>query len=43
MKGFDKVVWTVKVVSDSSMLLTYHSADGEEDFRETWTQKCCLH
>jgi aldose 1-epimerase len=28
MKGFDKVIWNVKSVSDSSLLLTYHSADG---------------
>lgn len=32
LKGFDKVIWKVKSVSDSSLLLTYHSSDGEEGF-----------
>ena len=31
-KGFDKVVWDVKIESDSSMRLTYDSPDGEEGF-----------
>lgn len=32
LNGFDKVIWKVKSVSDRSLLLTYHSADGEEGF-----------
>lgn len=31
-KGFDKVVWTGKPLSDSSLQLTYHSVDGEEGY-----------
>jgi aldose 1-epimerase len=31
-KGFDKVIWEVQVVSDSSVLLTYRSPDGEEGY-----------
>lgn len=31
-KGFDKVVWNVKQVSDSILILTYFSLDGEEGF-----------
>jgi aldose 1-epimerase len=32
VKGFDQVIWKVKSVSDSSLLFTYHSRDGEEGF-----------
>lgn len=32
LKGFDKVVWTGEKLSDSSLKLTYHSADGEEGY-----------
>lgn len=32
LKGFDKVVWTVKLSSDSSILLSYLSKDGEEGY-----------
>lgn len=32
IKGFDKVVWDVKVESDSALLMTYNSPDGEEGF-----------
>lgn len=31
-KGFDKVVWDVKIESDSSLRMTYDSPDGEEGF-----------
>lgn len=31
-KGFDKVVWNVKLESDSSLRMTYDSPDGEEGF-----------
>jgi aldose 1-epimerase len=30
--GFDKVIWGVQVVSDSSLQLTYRSPDGEEGY-----------
>ena len=32
MKGFDKVVWTVNLVNDSSLALSYSSRDGEEGY-----------
>ena len=32
LKGFDKVVWTVNQVNDSSLALSYMSRDGEEGF-----------
>lgn len=31
-KGFDKVVWDVKIESDSSLRMVYDSPDGEEGF-----------
>ncbi len=31
-KGFDKVIWEVQVLSDSSVQMTYLSPDGEEGF-----------
>lgn len=30
--GFDRRVWTVKEASDESLILTYHSEEGEEGF-----------
>jgi aldose 1-epimerase len=32
LKGFDKVIWTVDGVNDSSLVLSYTSRDGEEGF-----------
>jgi aldose 1-epimerase len=32
LKGFDKVIWTVDGVNDSSLILSYTSRDGEEGF-----------
>jgi len=32
IKGFDKVIWTVKMATDSSILLSYLSKDGEEGY-----------
>jgi aldose 1-epimerase len=32
IKGFDKVIWTVDQVNDSSLALSYTSRDGEEGF-----------
>ena len=32
LKGFDKVIWTVNQVNDSSLALSYLSRDGEEGF-----------
>jgi aldose 1-epimerase len=32
LKGFDKVIWTVKLFNDSSLLLSYLSKDGEEGY-----------
>jgi aldose 1-epimerase len=32
LKGFDKVIWTVNQVNDSSLALSYLSHDGEEGF-----------
>ncbi len=31
-KGFDQVYWQIKILSDSSLLMTYRSVDGEEGF-----------
>lgn len=31
-KGFQDVVWDAEQLSDSSLVLTYHSPDGEENF-----------
>jgi aldose 1-epimerase len=35
--GFDKVIWDVKILSDSSIQLRYTSPDGEEGFPGTLT------
>jgi aldose 1-epimerase len=32
VKGFDKVIWTVNSVNDSSLALSYSSHDGEEGY-----------
>lgn len=32
LKGFDKVIWTVNGINDSSLALSYSSRDGEEGF-----------
>ncbi len=32
MKGFDKRIWNAKAVGDDTLVLTYHSPDGEEGF-----------
>jgi aldose 1-epimerase len=32
IKGFDKVIWTVKMATDTSLLLSYLSKDGEEGY-----------
>ena len=33
LKGYDKMIWKVqKLAGDSSLQLTYHSPDGEEDY-----------
>jgi aldose 1-epimerase len=32
LKGFDKVIWNVKLYTDSSVLLSYLSKDGEEGY-----------
>lgn len=32
LKGFDKVIWTVKSFNDSGLLLSYSSKDGEEGY-----------
>ncbi len=39
LKGFDKVVWTVDQVNDSSLALSYTSPDGEEGFPGSLTAK----
>ena len=31
-KGFDRVFWNIEILSDSSLRMTYTSADGEEGF-----------
>ena len=37
LKGFDKVVWTVKSFNDSGLLLSYSSKDGEEGYPGNFT------
>jgi len=32
LKGFDKVIWNVKLFNDSGLLLSYSSKDGEEGY-----------
>ena len=32
LKGFDKVIWTVNLVNDSSLAISYLSRDGEEGY-----------
>jgi aldose 1-epimerase len=39
LKGFDKVIWTVDEVNDSSVALSYTSMDGEEGFPGSLTAK----
>ncbi|MEO6962750.1 MAG: aldose epimerase family protein [Puia sp.] len=39
IKGFDKEIWTVEQVNDSSVALSYTSPDGEEGFPGTMTVK----
>lgn len=39
IRGFDKVVWNVNQVNDSSLALSYSSPDGEEGFPGTLTVK----
>ncbi len=39
IKGFDKVIWTVDGVNDSSLALSYTSPDAEEGFPGTLTVK----
>jgi aldose 1-epimerase len=39
IKGFDKVIWTVNQVNDSSLALSYSSKDGEEGFPGNLTVK----
>ena len=39
LKGFDKVVWTIDQVNDSSLSLSYSSPDGEEGFPGNLTVK----
>ena len=34
-KGFDRIVWDVKITSDSSLAMSYLSPDGEEGFPGT--------
>jgi aldose 1-epimerase len=38
-KGFDKVIWTVNQVNDSSLSLSYSSHDGEEGYPGNLTVK----
>ena len=37
LKGFDKVIWTVKSFNDSGLLLSYSSKDGEEGYPGNFT------
>lgn len=37
LKGFDKVIWAVKPMGDTSLVLTYTSKDGEEGYPGTLT------
>jgi aldose 1-epimerase len=39
LKGFDKALWTVDQVNDSSLALSYSSPDGEEGFPGNLTAK----
>ena len=39
LKGFDKVIWAVDQVNDSSVALSYTSPDGEEGFPGSLTVK----
>ena len=39
LKGFDKVIWTVNQVNDSSLSLSYTSRDGEEGYPGNLTVK----
>ncbi len=39
IKGFDKVIWTVDAVNDSSLALSYTSPDAEEGFPGALTAK----
>lgn len=39
IKGFDKEIWTVEQVNDSSVALSYTSPDGEEGFPGSMTVK----
>ena len=39
LKGFDKVIWAVDQVNDSSLALSYTSPDGEEGFPGSLTVK----
>ena len=39
LKGFDKVIWTINQVNDSSLILSYVSLDGEEGFPGNLTVK----
>jgi aldose 1-epimerase len=39
IKGFDKVIWNVNQVNDSSLALSYSSPDGEEGFPGMLTVK----
>ncbi len=39
LKGFDKVIWTVNQVNDSSLALSYTSPNGEEGFPGNLTVK----
>ncbi len=39
LKGFDKVIWTIDLVNDSSLVLSYTSHDGEEGFPGTLNVK----
>jgi aldose 1-epimerase len=39
LKGFDKVIWTVNQVNDSSLSLSYSSPNGEEGFPGNLTVK----
>ena len=39
LKGFDKVIWTVDQVNDSSVAFSYNSVDGQEGFPGNLTAK----
>jgi aldose 1-epimerase len=42
IRGFDKVFWDIKILSDSSLALHYTSPDGEEGFPGTLTVELIL-